>query len=52
VLLSSDSRTGLAAILAGVLIFAAQGGELALGSEPTVLNVLWVSLGALGFAAL
>lgn len=48
----SDSRTGVAAILAGALIFAGQGGELAFGSEPAVLNVLWVSLGAVGFASL
>ena len=48
----SDSLAGVSAILAGVLIFAGQGGELALGSEPTVLNVLWPLLGALGVGAL
>jgi hypothetical protein len=48
----SDSWTGVAAILAGVLIFAGQGGELAFGSGPAVLDVLWVSLVALGVAAL
>jgi hypothetical protein len=47
-----ETRTAVAAILAGVLIFAGQGGELAFGSDPAVLSVLWVSLGALGFAAL
>jgi hypothetical protein len=48
----SGSRTGVAAILAGVLIFAGQGGELAFSSDPAVLNVLEVVLFALGFAAL
>jgi hypothetical protein len=48
----SDSWTGVAAILAGVLIFAGQGGELAFGSGPAILDVLWVSLVALGVAAL
>jgi hypothetical protein len=48
----SDSPAGVSAILAGVLIFAGQGGELAFGSEPAVLNVLWPLLGALGVVAL
>ena len=48
----SDSWTGVAAILAGVLIFAGQGGELAFGSGPAFLDVLWVVLVALGVAAL
>lgn len=48
----SDSRTGIAAILAGALIFAGQGGDLAFGSEPAGLNMLWVLLWALGFAAI
>lgn len=47
--LSPDSRTGVAAILAGVLIFAGQAGELAFGNA---LNPLWVTLGVLGIAAL
>jgi hypothetical protein len=47
----SDSLAGVSAILAGVLIFAGQGGELAFASEPTVLNVLWPLLGALGVVA-
>ena len=46
---SSDSRTGVAAILAGVLIFAGQAGELAFGNK---LGPLWVALGVLGIAAL
>ncbi len=48
---SSDSRTGVAAILAGALIFAGQAGDLAFGSEPADLN-LWPLLWALGVAAL
>jgi hypothetical protein len=47
----SHSRTAVAAILAGVLIFAGQGGDLAFGSEPAVLNV-WPLLWALGVVAL
>ncbi len=47
----SGSRTAAAAILAGVLIFAGQGGDLAFGSEPAVLNV-WPLLWALGVVAL
>jgi hypothetical protein len=47
--LSSGSRTGVAAILAGVLIFAGQAGELVFGNAPTAL---WVALGAPGIAAL
>jgi hypothetical protein len=48
----SDSRTGFAAILAGALIFAGQAGELAFGSDPAALNVLWPLFGAFGVAAL
>ena len=47
--LSSDARTGVTAILAGVLYFAGQSGELAFGNA---LNPLWVALGVLGIAAL
>jgi hypothetical protein len=46
---SPDSRTGVAAILAGALIFAGQAGELAFGNT---LTPLWVALGVLGIAAL
>src|SRR5205809_1676697 len=46
--LSPDSRTGVAAILAGLLYFAGQAGELAFGNA---LNPLWVALVALGIAA-
>jgi hypothetical protein len=47
--LSPGSRTGVAAILAGVLIFAGQAGELAFGDA---VGPLWVALGVLGIAAL
>jgi hypothetical protein len=47
--LSPGSRTGVAAILAGVLIFAGQAGELAFGNA---LTPLWVAFGVLGIAAL
>ena len=47
--LSPDSRTGVAAILAGALIFAGQAGELAFENA---LNPLWVSFGVLGIGAL
>jgi hypothetical protein len=47
--LSLGSRSGVAAILAGVLIFAGQAGELAFANA---LGSLWVSLFVLGTAAL
>lgn len=47
--LSPGSRTGVAAILAGVLIFAGQAGELVFGDA---VGPLWVALGVLGIAAL
>ena len=47
--LSPGLRTGAAAILAGVLIFAGQAGELAFGNA---VGPLWVTLGVLGIAAL
>jgi hypothetical protein len=46
--LTSLRRTGLAAILAGVLYFAGQGGELALGDGEEV----FVVFGVAGFVAL
>jgi hypothetical protein len=46
--LSPDSRTGVAAILAGLLYFAGQAGQLAFGNA---LNPLWVGFGVLGIAA-
>jgi hypothetical protein len=45
---SPDSRTGVAAILAGRLYFAGQAGQLAFANA---LNPLWVALVALGIAA-
>ena len=39
--LSPGSRTGVAAILAGVLYFAGQAGQLAFGNA---LNPLWVAM--------
>lgn len=46
---TADSRTGVAAILAGVLIFAGQAGELAFGSAP---DAVFLAPFSLGFAAL
>ena len=46
---SSNSRTGVAAILAGALIFAGQAGQLAFGNT---LEPVWVALVVLGIAAL
>jgi hypothetical protein len=48
----SDSRTGVAAILAGVLIFAGQAGELAFGPASDAQAAVEVALSALGIAAL
>jgi hypothetical protein len=50
--LRSDSRTGVAAILAGVLIFAGQAGELAFGPGSDAQTAIEVALSALGIAAL
>jgi hypothetical protein len=47
--LRPGSRTAVAAILAGVLIFAGQAGELAFGNA---MGPLWVALLVLGIAAL
>jgi hypothetical protein len=47
----SHSRTAVAAILAGVLIFAGQGVELAFGSEDAE-NVVFPTLWGLGVVAL
>src|SRR5436309_5757723 len=46
--LSPGSRTGVGAILAGVLYFAGQAGQLAFGNA---LTPLWVALVVLGIAA-
>ena len=46
--LSPGSRTGVAAILAGLLYFAGQAAQLAFGNA---LTPLWVALVVLGIAA-
>jgi hypothetical protein len=45
-------HTGLASVLAGLLIFAGQGGELVFGSPSRVVDVLFVVLGGAGLIAL
>jgi hypothetical protein len=47
---SSHSRTGIAAILAGALYFAGQGGQLVFGDD--VPDAVYASLGGAGFVAL
>ena len=49
---SRDSRTAVAAILAGVLIFAGQTGELVFGDGSDALLALEVTLWSLGVVAL
>ncbi len=46
------SRTGVAAIIAGALIFAGQGGELVFGSPSGLVDAVFVALWILGLAAL
>ena len=48
--MASRSRTGVAAILAGGLIFAGQGGQLVFGDD--VSDGVYASFGAAGFLAL
>ena len=48
---SSNRRTGFAAVLAGLLIFAGHGGELVFGS-PSDLGGLFVGLWSVGIVAL
>lgn len=45
-------RTGVAAILAGALIFAGQGGELVFGSPSDLVDAVFVALWAGGVVAL
>ncbi|HET9874123.1 MAG TPA: hypothetical protein VFP89_16195 [Propionibacteriaceae bacterium] len=45
-------RTGLAAVLSGLLFFAGQAGELIFGSPSRAVNVLWVLLAGAGLIAL
>ena len=49
---NSDPRTGVAAILGGVLIFAGQAGELVFGSPSDLVDAVFVALLGLGVAAL
>jgi hypothetical protein len=48
--MTSRVRTGIASVLAGVLIFTGQGGQLVFGDE--VPDGVYASFGAGGFAAL
>jgi hypothetical protein len=48
----SDSRAGVAAILAGGLIFAGQAAELVFGSQSGFVGALFVALFGFGVAAL
>jgi hypothetical protein len=52
VVAGSRRRTGFAAIMAGLLIFAGQGGELVFGSPSRLVDVLFVVLGGTGLIAL
>jgi hypothetical protein len=49
---STLRRTGVAAILTGLLIFAGQAGELVLGSPSDVVDAVFVALVAAGIVAL
>jgi hypothetical protein len=49
---SSESRTGVCAIVAGALIFAGQAGELVFGSPSDLVGAVFVALFGLGVAAL
>ena len=48
----SNSQTGVAAILAGALIFAGQGGELVFGSPSDFVDSVFVALWTAGMVAL
>ena len=50
--LRSESRTGVAAILAGALIFAGQAGELVFGSPSDFVGGVFVALWTAGMVAL
>ena len=49
---SSKRRTGVAAVLAGVLIFAGHGGELVFGSPSDLVDGVFVGLWIAGIVAL
>jgi hypothetical protein len=48
----SRRRTGSAAVMAGLFIFAGQGGEFVFGSPSRLVDVLFVVLGGTGLIAL
>lgn len=50
--MAAHFRTGVAAILAGTLLFAGQGGELVFGSPSDFADAVFVLLVAAGFVAL
>jgi hypothetical protein len=50
--MTSLRRTGIAAVLAGALVFAGQGGELAFGSPSDLVDEVFVALWAGGVVAL
>jgi hypothetical protein len=52
VVAGSRRRTGFAAVMAGLFIFAGQAGELVFGSPSRLLDVLFVVLGGTGLIAL
>jgi hypothetical protein len=52
VVAGSRRRTGFAAVMAGLFIFAGQGGELVFGSPSRLVDVLFVVLGGIGLIAL
>jgi hypothetical protein len=50
--MAARRRTGVAAILAGALVFAGQGGELVFGSPWDAVDAVFVALWAGGVDAL
>ena len=48
----SRKRTGVAAVMAGLFIFAGQGGQLVFGSPSRLVDVVFVVLGGIGLIAL
>jgi hypothetical protein len=52
VVAGSRRRTGFAAVMAGLFIFAGQAGELVFGSPSRLVDVLFVVLGGTGLIAL
>jgi hypothetical protein len=52
VVAGSRRRTGVAAVMAGLFIFAGQGGQLVFGSPSRLVDVVFVVLGGIGLIAL